>query len=135
MNWIYSYRFYLAGAVFVCTLAGLSYWGWSVYEQKQNEKAEAELYPLRRSLIEAEKKSGGEILDSRSWLKEKKADFKSLSKEVTKYKDFLMSRQAARPVHLISAMELAVFLIQYEKKDTALSLLESIRMKSSSRSN
>ena len=135
MNWIYSYRFYLAGAVFACTLAGLSYWGWSVYEQKQNEKAETELYPLCRSLIEAEKKSGGELFDSRSWLKEKKADFKSLSKEITNYKDFLMSRQTVQPVHLISAMELASFLIQYEKQDIALGLLDFTRMKSSSRSS
>ena len=135
MNWIYSYRFYLAGAVCVCALAGLSYWGWSVYEQKQNEKAEVELYPLRQSLIEAEKKSGGELFDSRSWLQGKKADFKSLSTEVARYTDFLMSQKTARPAHLISVMELAVFLIQYEKKDMALSLLDFARMKSSSRSS
>lgn len=135
MNWIYSYRLYLIGVVFACVLAGLSYWGWGLYAQKQNEKAEAELYPFRRSLISAEKKAGGSLFESRSWFQEKKADFKSISKEIESYKNFLMSRQTARPVHLISAMELAGFLVQYEKQDTALHLLDFIRMKSSSRSS
>ena len=136
MNWLYSYRLYLIGAVCFLALAGFSYWGWDMYAQKQNEKAEAELYPFRQRLIEAEKKEGGELFSSRTWfLQEKKADFKSISTETIGYKDFLMSQQTARPVHLISAMELASFLIQYEKQDIALSLLDFVRMKSSSRSS
>ncbi len=135
MKWIYSYRYYLIGVAGVCVLAGLSYWGWGLYLQKQNEQAETALYPFRFRLIEAEKKAGGELLSSRSLFQEKKADFESVSKEVESYKNFLMSQNTARPAHLISAIELASFLIKYEKQDSALSLLDFVRMKSFSRSN
>ena len=134
MKWIYTYRLYLIIAVSVCVLAGLSYWGWIFYSQKQNEKAERELYSLRSQLIEAEKKAGGELFSARSLFQEKKADFESISKEVEVYKNFLMSQKTVRPVHVMSAMELSSFLIRYEKKDQALNLLDSVRMKSVSRS-
>jgi len=118
----------------VCVLAGLSYLGWVFYSQKQNEKAEKELYPFRSRLMEAEKKAGGEVFNARSLFQEKKADFESVSKEVEGYKGFLMSQKTARSAHVISAMELSSFLIRYEKKDQALSLLDFVRMKSSFRS-
>ena len=135
MKWMYAYRFYLIGVFGACALAGLSFWGSSLYSQKQNEKAEAELYPFRFRLIEAEKKAGGELFDSRSLFQEKKADFESVSKEVEDYKNFLMSQETTRPAHLISAIELVAFLIKYQKQDVALSLLDFVYMRSSSRTS
>ncbi len=135
MQWIYSYRFYLIGAVCVCLLSGAVYWGRSLYAQRQNEKAEAVLYPFRLRLITAEKKAGGGLFSSRSLFQEKKAEFALISKEVEDYKNFLMSQKTARPAHLASAVELAVLFVQYEKQDSALDLLDFVRMKSSSKSH
>lgn len=135
MKWIDAYRLHLIAVISVCVLAGLSYWAWTFYAQKQNEQAEKDLYPFRSRLIEAEKKAGGELFNARSLFQDKKADFESISKEVEDYKSFLMSQTSVRPAHIISAMELSSFLNRYEKKDQALNLLDFVRMKSSSHSS
>ena len=129
---LYKYRYYIVIGLGV-VLSGLIGWlSWGYYDDFQNRQAEEELYPYRYRLSEAEKKSGGQVFESDSsfFALKKSKDIKSFSKELSEYKNFLLSKNSYRVTHWIAAIELSYFLIQYDQEKEALSLLEQINRKS-----
>ena len=131
LQFFYKYKWLLLGGGAFFLAAGLGLIGFQIYETNQNQKAEQEIYKKRKTLLEAEKKHGGDVLSKLNYLPSKKAkDAKLFSKELGDYIQFLKGLKAARPPHLSAALELSYFLIEYAKKDEALSLLDEVFSKS-----
>ena len=132
---IYTYRFYILAACSALVLSLAGWLGHNYYENFQNKKAEAEVYPYRDRLVQAEKKAGGEIYEANSsfFALKKAQDESAFSKDLEDYKNFLLSKNSYRMAHWIASIELAYFLIQYNQEKQALSLLENVSLKSSSK--
>lgn len=134
-RFFYQYWKIILGSVIFCIGTYGAWIGWQFYNQLQNKKAEAKLYQLRSRLFLKEKKLNGNILDpSSNFFSQKKIkDIHLLNDELKDYIQFLTSEKKPQSSHFISAMELAYFLTQYDKKDEALDLLNTISSKTNSK--
>ena len=101
---------------------------YSYLEKQGNKKAEEQLYQVRKELVLAEEKAGGDILGFNSsqnfFGQTKKAKYNSeMDRLVNRYIS-LIKEWISKPVGLVAVAEMIHFLNQYEKQEQAMDLLK-----------
>ena len=127
-KWLHDYFKYILVVLCLALLAGTGFLVYQYQEKHTNKKAENELYIIKKTLIDLEKNNGGNVLsDSENTFFKKtiKSKYSSEMESTVKQYQESIEKWKKTASGLLSAIELSHFLYQYDKKEQAVSLLQS----------
>ena len=128
--WLHEYFKYILILLCLAFLAGAGFLIYNYQEKYINQKAENELYAVKKTLMDLEKGSGGNVLSASENTFFKKLQKSKYSPEIentVKQYQELIKKWKHTASGLLSAIELSHFLYQYdEKKEQAISLLQFV---------
>lgn len=127
-RWLQAYFQYILVVLCIAFFAGVGFLAYEYLQKQKNQKAENELYTIKKTLIDLEKKSGGNVFsdaDNTFFKKTVKSKYSAeIKNTIQKYQELIKKWQGTS-AGILSAIELAHFLYQYEKSTQAVKLLKS----------
>ena len=127
-RWLQAYFQYILVILCIAFLAGVGFLAYEYLQKQKNQKAENELYTIKKTLMDLEKTSGGNVFSdaNNTFLKKTvKSEYSVEIKNIVQKYQELIEKWQGTSAGVVSTIELAHFLYQYEKPVQAVKLLQS----------
>ena len=127
-RWLQVYFKYILVVLFITFFTGAGFLVYENLQKQKNQRAESELYAVKKTLIDVEKNAGGNVFSgtNNTFLKKTtKSEYSTEIKSTVQEYQKLIEKWQGTSAGVLSAIELAHFLYQYKKPVQAVKLLQS----------
>lgn len=128
-QWLHEYFKYILVVLCLALLGGTGFLVYKYYEKHINQKAENELYAVKKTLMDLENDTGGNVFSNSEntfFKKTTKSKYNPEMESTVKQYQELIKKWKHTSSGLLSAVELSHFLYQYDKQEQATGLLQSV---------